>query len=83
MKVNARTSITLPAEDVALIERLKRRIGAKTNIAVVRRALCLLETTTDRDQLRRAYRDASRATRASLAEDLADLDHLAAEGLDT
>ena len=82
MKLNARTSITLPPEDVALIERLKHRVGAKTNVAVVRRALCLLETTTDRDQLRRAYREASNATRESLAHKMADLDHLAGEGLD-
>ena len=82
MKVNARLSITLPAAEVALIERLKPRVGAKTNVAVVRRALRLLESTTDRDELRRAYRDASHATQEPLADDLADLDHLAAEGLD-
>ena len=82
MKLNARTSITLPAEDVALIERLKHRVGAKTKVAVVRRALRLLETTTDRDQLRSAYREASNATRESLAHEMADLDHLAGEGLD-
>ena len=81
MKANVRSSITLPAAEAALIERLKLRIGVKTNVAVVRRALRLLESTTDRDELRRAYRDASGATREALADDLADLDHLAAEGL--
>ena len=77
-----RSSITLSAEEVARIERLKRRLGAKTNIAVVRSALRLLESTTNRDELRRAYRDASNATRASLVGEMADLDHLTAEGLD-
>ena len=81
MKVNARSSITLPAAEVALIERLKRDVGVKTNVAVVRRALRLLESTMDRDELRRAYREASDATREGLEADLADLDHLAAEGL--
>ena len=81
MKVNARSSITLPAEEVALSERLKRDVGVKTNVAVVRRALRLLESTMDRDELRRAYREASDATREGLEADLADLDHLAADGL--
>ena len=81
MKVNARSSITLPAAEVALIERLKRDVGVKTNVAVVRRALRLLESTMDRDELRRAYREASDATREGLEADLADLDHLAADGL--
>jgi len=81
MKLTKLPMVTLPAAEIALIERLKPRVGAKTNIAVVRRALRLLESTTDRDELRRAYRDASNATREALAADLADLDHLAAEGL--
>ena len=81
MKANARSSITLPAAEVALIERLKPRVGVTTNVAVVRRALRLLESTTDRDELRRAYRDASNITRQASAADLADLDHLTAEGL--
>lgn len=82
MKVNARSTITLPRDELALIERLKRRVGAKTNIAVVRNALHLLEQITDREQLRTAYREASRAIRSGLDEELRELDHLAAEGLD-
>ena len=82
MNMNARSSITLPAGEVALIERLKPRIGAKTNVAVVRHALLLLESKTDRDELRRAYRDASHTTREALTAELAELDHLATEGLD-
>ena len=57
------------------------RVGVKTNVEVVRRALRLFESTMDRDELRRAYREASDATREGLEADLADLDHLAAEGL--
>jgi hypothetical protein len=48
---------------------------------VVRRGLRLLRDATDREALRAAYRSASRATRASLAEEIAELDHLADEGL--
>jgi len=36
----------------------------------------------DRDSLREAYRRASLATRDSLAIELEEIDHLAAEGLD-
>lgn len=82
MKVSVRSSITLPAAELALVERLKRRVGARSNVAVVRRALHLLDETTDRAKLRRAYREASLATRASLEAELAELDHLAGEGLD-
>ena len=82
MKMSARSSVTLPADEVALIGRLRRRVGAKSNVAVVRRALRLLEATTDREQLRRAYREASAATRGGLVHELAELDHLAAEGIE-
>jgi len=42
----------------------------------------LLREDTDRRALREAYRKASRATRAGLASELQELDHLAGEGLD-
>jgi hypothetical protein len=81
MKSNARSSITLPPDEVELVERLRRRVGAKTNVAVVRRALHLLAEVTDREQLRRSYLEASRATRRGLEDELGELDHLASEGL--
>ena len=82
MKTNARSSITLPRQEVALVERLKRRTGDKSNVAVVRRALRLLQETTERERLREAFRSASLATRASTEAELRELDHLSAEGLD-
>jgi Arc/MetJ-type ribon-helix-helix transcriptional regulator len=82
MKMNARSSITLPRQEFALVERLKRRTGEKSNVAVVRRALRLLQETTDREQLREAFRTASVATRASSEAALRELDHLTDEGLD-
>ena len=81
MQTNARSTITLPREELRLVERLRKRVGAKTKVAVVRRALRLLEETTNREALRRAYREASVATREALSAELAELDHLAGEGL--
>jgi hypothetical protein len=40
-----------------------------------------LREVTDRDALRAAYRQASRATRASLSQEIEEVDHLASEGL--
>jgi hypothetical protein len=57
--------------------------NTKSSITLpVRRGLRLLKEVTDRETLRDAYRRASAATRRSLAADLAELDHLTAEGLD-
>jgi len=82
MQSNARSTITLPHEELRLVERLQKRVGAPSKVAVVRQALRLLEETTDREALRRAFREASAATRDGLVEELAELDHLTGEGLD-
>jgi len=82
MKSNARSSITLPADEVARIERLRRRVGERTYVGVVRKALRLLEDTTDRAALQKAYAEASRRTRRSLSAEIESLDHLASEGLE-
>jgi Arc/MetJ-type ribon-helix-helix transcriptional regulator len=82
MKMNARSSITLPPEELKLVLDLQARLKAKSKVEVVRRGLRLLKETTDRESLRESYRRASLATRASLASEMDELDHLAAEGLD-
>jgi hypothetical protein len=82
MKSNAKSSITLPAEELRLVVSLQAKLKAKSKVEVVRRGLRLLQEATDRESLRAAYRRASLATRASLGRELAELDHLAAEGLD-
>ena len=51
-------------------------------VEVVRRGLYLLRDVTDRESLREAYRRASLATRASLSQELRELEGLVAEGLD-
>jgi hypothetical protein len=82
MKSNTKSSITLPAEELALVLRLKRKLGAKTNVEVMRRGLHLLRDSVDREELRARYRDASQAVRRSTLEEIAELDPLASEGLD-
>lgn len=82
MKSNVKSSITLPAPELRLVNHLVRRLRAKSKVAVVRRALQLLSETTDRADLRRAYHAASSATRSSLKDELQELDHLSCEGLE-
>lgn len=64
-----------------MVLALQARLKAKSKVEVVRRGLRLLREATEREALREAYRRASQATRASLAQELAELDHLAGEGL--
>jgi len=81
MKSNTKSSITLPPDELRLVRALQARLKAKSKVEVVRRGLRLLRDVTEREALREAYRRASRATRASLSQELSDLDHLASEGL--
>jgi len=78
---NTKSSITLPPEELRIVLALQKKLKARSKVEVVRRGLRLLRDVTERETLREAYRSASRATRASLAHELAELDHLAAEGL--
>ena len=82
MKKNAKSSITLPPEELKLVETLQAKLKAKSKVEVVRRGLRLLKEVTDRESLREAYRNASAATRPSLRKEIQALDRLAAEGLD-
>ena len=82
MKSNTKSSITLPPEELKLVLALQAKLKAKSKVEVVRRGLRLLKEMTDRESLREAYRHASLATRASLSDELIDLDHLVSEGLD-
>jgi Arc/MetJ-type ribon-helix-helix transcriptional regulator len=82
MKSNAKSSITLPAEELRLVRSLKSRLKLRSNVEVVRRGLRLLKDSIDRQALKEAYRQASAATRASTRAEIKALDHLTAEGLD-
>ena len=81
MKSNAKSSVTLPAEDLRRVRRLKERLKLKSNVAVVREGLRVLEELSDRQALREEFRKASLATRQSVLQELEELDHLAGEGL--
>jgi hypothetical protein len=81
MKSNAKSSITLPPEELRLVLALQAKLKARSKVEVVRRGLRLLRDVTERRSLREAYRQASRATRVSLLSETKELDHLAGEGL--
>jgi Arc/MetJ-type ribon-helix-helix transcriptional regulator len=81
MKANTKSSITLPPQELRMVISLQARLKAKSKVEVVRRGLRLLHDITEREALREAYRRASLATRASLRQELRELDHLAGEGL--
>jgi hypothetical protein len=74
MRSNTKSSITLPAEDLALVEGLRKRLRAKTKVEVVRRGLYLLRDSVDREALRKQYEDASRRVRRSTLVELKELD---------
>ncbi len=82
MKSNTKSSITLPAHELRLVQSLKARLRLKSNVEVVRKGLLLLQQTTDRAALKEAYRKASLAARTAARAEVDALDHLAGEGLD-
>jgi Arc/MetJ-type ribon-helix-helix transcriptional regulator len=82
MKSDAKSSITLPPEEVKLVRQLKARLKLKSNVEVVRAGLRLLRETSEREALREQFRTASQAVRAATEAELEELDHLSAEGLD-
>ncbi len=82
MKPNVKSSVTLPAEELKLVKRLKSRLRLKSNVEVVRRGLRLLQETTDRAAIKAAYLRASEGVRGKNAPDFAELDGLSDEGLD-
>lgn len=81
MKSNTKSSITLPAAELRLVRSLKAKLKVRTNVEVVRRGLRLLQETTDRAELREAYRRASKAVRGVAREEMTELDRLSDEGL--
>ncbi len=82
MKYNtSKSSITLPAKELALVEGLKKRLKAKSKVEVVRRGLLLLRDSVERDAIRAQYVEASRAVRKSTVAELEELDALTEEGV--
>jgi Arc/MetJ-type ribon-helix-helix transcriptional regulator len=81
MGSDTKSSITLPPAELRMVLALQAKLKAKSKVEVVRRGLRLLHDVTERAALREAYLRASKATRASLAQELGELDHLTDEGL--
>ena len=82
MKTNTKSSITLPTEELKLVEKLVKALGAKSKVEVIRRGLYLLKNQVDREALKAAYTEASLQSRKSLQAELDDLDHLSGEGIE-
>lgn len=82
MSSNAKSSVALQQAELRLVHSLKSRLKLKSNVEVIRRGLRLLQETTERRALKKAYRVASRATQRSTTKEIQDLDHLAGEGID-
>mgnify|MGYP000523888385 CR=1 FL=1 len=73
MKQDTKSSITLPVAEFRVVRRLKKQIGAKTNVEVIRQALRMLEESLDRQALRQAYKDASMEVRSLMIEEIEEL----------
>jgi Arc/MetJ-type ribon-helix-helix transcriptional regulator len=82
MKSNAKSSVTLPANELRLVNSLKKKLGAKSKVDVIRQGLRLLSERTDREELRQAYARAAEQVRGSTSEELDELDELSSEGLE-
>ena len=82
MSSNTKSSVTLPAAELKLVQALQVRLKAKTKVEVVRRGLRLLRDATEREALREAYRRASKATRRATRQDLAELEGTIEDGLE-
>ncbi len=76
-----KSSITLPPEEYQLVLSLKRTLSLRSNVDVVRRGLALLRREIEAEARQRSYLEASLAVRGPQAEEVAELDALAAEGL--
>jgi len=81
MTYNTKSSITLPPDELALVEGLRKKLRIKTKVEVVRRGLILLRDSVERDTLRAKYAEASRLVRESTRAEVAELDGLSSEGL--
>lgn len=77
-----KSSTTLPPNEFRLVMSLKKRLGLKSNVEVVRKGLLLLLEVTDREALKEGFRRASQAVRKATRKEIDELDHLVDEGID-
>ena len=77
-----KSCITLPPNEFQMVKKLRKELGAKSNVEVIRRSLKLMAETQDRERLREAFREASMRVRGSEDYRKYELDALVDEGLD-
>lgn len=84
MKSNAiaKSSFTLPADEVPLVLKLKKRLKLKSNTEVIRKALRALNEQLDRRALKERFAEASRIVAEANSEDYRELDLLSGEGVE-
>ena len=82
MKNNTKSSITLPATELKIVEELMRSLKVTSKVEIIRKGLALLKESHDRQQLRAAYQNASIKVREITLNELDSLDHLTDEGID-
>lgn len=82
MKSNTKSSITLPPNELQMVEKLQKRLKMKTKVEVIRRGLSLLNEQTERAILRERYKTAVEAVKHGLEAELEELDPLTDEGLE-
>lgn len=71
-----KSSFTLPASEIPLINKLKKKLGLKSSTDVVRYALKEVQKFFDRDQLREELRVASQRVREVNRDDYKEWDNL-------
>lgn len=81
MKNNTKSSITLPPNELKLVEGLRKKLKAKSKVEVIRRGLYLLKESIDRKSLAEAYAQASKTMRSSILKEIEELDSLTGDGL--
>lgn len=82
MNYHAKSSFTLPADEIPLVARLKKRLKLKSNTEVIRKALFELEKNIEREKLREQLRAASLLTQDANAQEIEELNSWVDEGLD-
>ena len=81
MKKNTKSSITLPPDELAIVNKLLVKLNAKSKVEVIRRGLKLLNEQVEAELLREQFKTAVDLINYS-ESDLEELDNLVADGLD-
>lgn len=79
---SSKSSITLPPDELEIVNQLMKNLNAKSKVEVIRRALRLLQEATQRKQLKEQFARASLLVTQHNKEDLDELDSLSFDGLE-